>query len=556
MRAVAIDLSVASNSEEAAPRPTDESEDVPCQDDIERRGPVELARDCQVEEALLAVLGQHLPSSGLVADRYGLNITLEKLRCLEDATWLNSEVISFWLEWWCERIGAGTEHRAPQSTNGPKCWIASTYFYSRLTENGTYSFDSVRRWTSHLDVFALDKVIIPINQGNVHWFLAVVDIRRRQTQVFDSMGVDRPAVHDTLQRWVSDVWRGRGRPGSTLPVWTRLPHNMSATPRQLNTVDCGVFMCLFAAYASLDSPFSFDQRHISWTRRWMAQTIYKVGEAAGQVPAGLCSGESAEPGGKDGGGNRDDAKNTCADPHLPCHQRDALLRGQLSRFFSVRALKQADKLEVCLGHGAGPARQQPFTRTLRNIGNTCFFNSVLQVLASIPQFVTEIAAQSLPPNNEDSSFCIAFLKLFVPAIAQGSSEPGVVLDVTSVCDSEWRMGPDDWVDFVSRLTAKHAAGYRIGDYADPSDLLEHLLSIVPAVERMFAIDLRSTIRFPCACGMVPVRENTVRDLGFTVVVNSTDPLVHHILNALAPDTVSYKCDMCHLQSSDERPANK
>jgi hypothetical protein len=124
-------------------------------------------------------------------------------------------------------------------------------------------------------------------------------------------------------------------------------------------------MCLFTAYVSLNCPFSFDQRHISWIKRWMAQTIYKVGEAAGQVLAGLCSGESAEPGGKDGAGNRDDAKNTCADPHLPCHQRDDLLQGQLSRFFKfgARALKQVDKLEVCLGHGAGPARQQPFTRT-------------------------------------------------------------------------------------------------------------------------------------------------------------------------------------------------
>ena len=213
------------------------------------------------------------------------------------------------------------------------------------------------------------------------------------------------------------------------------------------------------------------------------------------------------------------------------------------------------QLDAGLGHVAGPtsgpARQQPFTRTLRNIGNTCFFNSVLQVLASVPQFVAEIAAQSPPPNTEDSSFCIAFLKLFVPAIAQVSSERGVVLDVTSVCDGEWRMEPDDWIDFVERLTIKHDTEYIVGAYADPSDLLEHLLSIVPAVERMFAIELRSTIRFPCACGRLPVRENTVRDLGLTVVVNGTDPLAHHIFNSLASEKVSYKCEACHFQSSEE-----
>jgi hypothetical protein len=48
--------------EEAEHRPTAESEDVPCHDDIQRRGPVELAGDCRVEVALLALLEQHLPS--------------------------------------------------------------------------------------------------------------------------------------------------------------------------------------------------------------------------------------------------------------------------------------------------------------------------------------------------------------------------------------------------------------------------------------------------------------------------------------------------------------
>jgi hypothetical protein len=46
--------------------------------------------------------------------------------------------------------------------------------------------------------------------------------------------------------------------------------------------------------------------------------------------------------------------------------------------------------------------------------------------------------------------------------------------------------------------------------------------------------------------MVPVREHTVRDLGFTVVVNITDALVHQV--ALALEMVRNKCETCHLQS--------
>ncbi len=92
------------------------------------------------------------------------------------------------------------------------------------------------------------------------------------------------------------------------------------------------------------------------------------------------------------------------------------------------------------------------------------------------------------------------------------------------------------------------------DYADPSDLLEHLLSIVSAMERMCAIDSKSTVSFPCACSMVLARENIERDLGITIVVNSASPLIHHVLNSFAPENVCCRCEVCHLRSSDERPA--
>jgi Ulp1 family protease len=102
---------------------------------------LELARECRTNVTLLDSLERLLPDEGLVADKYELNITLEKIRCLRDGIWLNSEVITFWLEWWCELIGAGVGVRAPQSISEPKCWVANTYFYTRLVENGAYSYD-------------------------------------------------------------------------------------------------------------------------------------------------------------------------------------------------------------------------------------------------------------------------------------------------------------------------------------------------------------------------------------------------------------------------------
>ena len=91
----------------------------------------------------------------------------------------------------------------------------------------------------------------------------------------------------------------------------------------------------------------------------------------------------------------------------------------------------------------------------------------MQVLALIPRFAAAIAAQTLAPNLEESSFCIAFLKLFIPAIAQTSAEPDVVLDVTSVRHGGLNMSLEDRADFVRRLTIRHDAGYDIGQFADP-----------------------------------------------------------------------------------------
>ena len=37
-----------------------------------------------------------------------------------------------------------------------------------------YNFANVRRWTKKFDIFALEKVVMPVHVGQMHWCLAVM----------------------------------------------------------------------------------------------------------------------------------------------------------------------------------------------------------------------------------------------------------------------------------------------------------------------------------------------------------------------------------------------
>ncbi len=49
------------------------------------------------------------------------------------------------------------------------------------------------------------------------------------------------------------------------------------------------------------------------------------------------------------------------------------------------------------------------------------------------------------------------------------------------------MVQEDWIDFVCRLTSKFDKRYVPGALADPGDLLEYVLSIVPEIAQMSTV---------------------------------------------------------------------
>ena len=58
---------------------------------------------------LLSRILENFAGSDVIVDSYDLDITCKKIECMRDGEWLNSEVITWWLEWWRERTGGGSQ---------------------------------------------------------------------------------------------------------------------------------------------------------------------------------------------------------------------------------------------------------------------------------------------------------------------------------------------------------------------------------------------------------------------------------------------------------------
>jgi sentrin-specific protease 1 len=103
--------------------------------------------------------------------KYNIPMTREKISCLKPKTWLNDEVINFYVEMMMQE--GGSIHSF------------NTFFMIKLYENENYTFKNVARWTKNLDIFRQKKVFIPINLEKSHWVLVVIDITIKTIFFYD-----------------------------------------------------------------------------------------------------------------------------------------------------------------------------------------------------------------------------------------------------------------------------------------------------------------------------------------------------------------------------------
>lgn len=189
-----------------------------------------------------------------------MNITRNDLMTLVGDSWLNDEVINFYMEL--------LKERSELSDHLPKCHTMNTFFVQKLLQTGQAG---VRRWTRRVDIFSFDIIPIPVHVGGVHWCMSIIDFREKTIKYYDSMGHPNQRVLDALEDYLKEESMDKKKQIFDMSEWSK--ENVRDCPRQMNGSDCGVFSCMFAEFLSRDSKISFNQQHMQYFRTKMVYEI-------------------------------------------------------------------------------------------------------------------------------------------------------------------------------------------------------------------------------------------------------------------------------------------
>jgi sentrin-specific protease 1 len=248
---------------------------------------------------------ENLPTN-MFLDSPTNSVSVLDMYTLGPGNMVNDEVINAYFE----KISA--RHRSGSSD--VKFLFHNTFFMVHLQKLESLHGISLRnkiieinRWCIKCgdDVFGAAMTFIPINHKEMfqtpHWNLAVIDMRGlvKQVLVLDSINKPADMVMSVIQRYLTLEYE-------RLPEDRQEMANISFddenrwsfndtrsllragvnVPRQVNSLDCGVFTAMYADYMSQQKPMTFSQSDMRQLRYKMAISLMTAGilSDAGQAP--------------------------------------------------------------------------------------------------------------------------------------------------------------------------------------------------------------------------------------------------------------------------------
>ncbi|KIR52047.1 sentrin/sumo-specific protease [Cryptococcus gattii Ru294] len=190
------------------------------------------------------------------------------LRRLKPSTWLDDEVMNAYCDLMCSRFKDGKA--------GRKVHFLNSFFYGKLVDQG-YAAGRLKRWTKKIDIFSLDVLIFPINQGNMHWTACAINFAKKRIEYYDSMG-DYGNARKQVFRKVRGYVEAEHKEKKGGPMDWEGWHDYFN--KQNNGSDCGVFSCQTLEMITrgrdiVAQGFEFTAKDMPFMRRMM---IYEIGE--------------------------------------------------------------------------------------------------------------------------------------------------------------------------------------------------------------------------------------------------------------------------------------
>jgi sentrin-specific protease 1 len=203
------------------------------------------------------------------------SVQRDSLRTLRPGIWLNDEVIHYFLTLLAQRDAELCKLQQGRR----RCHFFKSFFLTKLLDDDKrYNYANVKRWSKKVpgkDIFALDKIVFPVNVSSMHWCCAVARMQARSIQFYDSLGGNGMIWLEGIFQYIKDEHMDKKKfPLPERETWRLIPCQANC-PQQDNGYDCGVFTCAFADYLSLDKEPNFGQSHVTELRNRIALSIIK-----------------------------------------------------------------------------------------------------------------------------------------------------------------------------------------------------------------------------------------------------------------------------------------
>jgi len=176
---------------------------------------------------------------------FSATVTRGSLQTLRPNSWLNDEVINFFMS---KHNLYAARHTKRERLPAPVVRCANSFFFTKLNAEGysaVKTWSTAGRWNTHAWLES-KYVFVPINIGNAHWMCSVVDMQSQVIYIIDSYNDEHHDVGDKLLEWICEDGEANEISVGPKSAWKIVHKVLPKQMMQKNGSDCGMFVLAFS----------------------------------------------------------------------------------------------------------------------------------------------------------------------------------------------------------------------------------------------------------------------------------------------------------------------